>query len=233
MTGGISMKRFAIAVDGPAGSGKSTVAKAVAKRLGIIYVDTGAMYRGVAYNCIQKGVNCSDEKAVLALLDGIHLEILPTEEGQKIFLENQDITEKIRTQKIGQGASEVAVIQSVRQKLGDMQRAMARKNSVVMDGRDIGTYVLPQAEVKIYMDAGVDERTMRRMGELKAKGEKPEFEAVRKEIIQRDDNDMNRQHNPLRKAPDAVYIDTTRMTIEDVVEKILTIVQEKLGEVRV
>lgn len=231
MTGGIGMKRFAVAVDGPAGSGKSTVAKAVAKRLGIIYVDTGAMYRGVAYDCIQKGVDCSDEKAVLLLLEEIHLEIQPTQEGQRIFLENQDITEKIRTQQIGQGASEVAKIQSVRQKLGDIQRAMANQNSVVMDGRDIGTYVLPQAEVKIYMDAGVDERAMRRMGELKAKGEKPDFEVVRKEIIRRDENDMNRQHNPLRKAKDAIYIDTTKMSIEESVDKILTIVQEKLGEV--
>ncbi len=225
------MKKFAIAVDGPAGSGKSTVAKVVAKKLGIIYVDTGAMYRGVAYDCLQKGVDCSDEKAVLSLLEEIHLEIQPTEEGQRIFLENQDITDKIRTQQIGQGASVVAMIQSVRQKLGDMQRAMAKENSVVMDGRDIGTYVLPQAEVKIYMDAGVDERAMRRMGELKAKGENPDFAAVRKEIIQRDENDMNRQHNPLRKAQDAVYLDTTKMSIEESVEKILSIVQEKLGEV--
>ena len=167
----------------------------------------------------------------MSLLEEIHLEIQPTEEGQRIFLEDQDITEKIRTQQIGQGASAVAMIQSVRQKLGDMQRAMAKENSVVMDGRDIGTYVLPQAEVKIYMDAGVDERAMRRMGELKAKGEKPDFAAVRKEIIQRDENDMNRQHNPLRKAQDAVYLDTTKMSIEEAVEKILSIVQEKLGEV--
>lgn len=225
------MKKFAVAVDGPAGSGKSTVAKAVAKKLGIIYVDTGAMYRGVAFDCIQKGVDCSDERAVLSLLEEIHLVIQPTEEGQRIFLKDQDITEKIRTQQIGQGASAVAMIQSVRQKLGDMQRAMAKENSVVMDGRDIGTYVLPQAEVKIYMDAGVDERAMRRMRELKAKGEKPDFGAVRKEIIQRDENDMNRQHNPLRKAQDAVYLDTTKMSIEEAVEKILSIVQEKLGEV--
>lgn len=225
------MKRFAIAVDGPAGSGKSTVAKAVAKRLGIIYVDTGAMYRGVAYYCIQNGVNCSDEKAVLALLGEIRLKIQPTGEGQRIFIDNEDITEKIRTQEIGQGASEVAIIQSVRQKLGDMQREMAKENSVVMDGRDIGTYVLPQAEVKIYMDAGVDERAMRRMGELRAKGEKPDFEEVRKAIIRRDENDMSRQHNPLRKAQDAIYLDTTKMSIEESVEEIVLIVKEKLGEV--
>ncbi len=225
------MKRFAIAVDGPAGSGKSTVAKAVAKRLGIIYVDTGAMYRGVAYYCIQNDVNCSDEKAVLALLEEIRMEIQPTQEGQRIFIANEDITEKIRTQEIGQGASEVAIIQSVRQKLGDMQREMAKENSVVMDGRDIGTYVLPQAEVKIYMDAGVDERAMRRMGELQAKGESPDFEEVRKAIIRRDENDMNRQHNPLRKAQDAIYLDTTKMSIEESVEEIVLIVKEKLGEV--
>ncbi|WP_352400507.1 (d)CMP kinase [Anaerotignum sp.] len=225
------MKKFAIAVDGPAGSGKSSVAKAVAKELEIIYVDTGAMYRGVAYFCIQKGIDPSDEVSVLALLEEINLEIQPQKGGQRILLDGEDITSKIRTQEIGQGASDVGKIQSVRQKLGDMQRDMAKRSSVIMDGRDIGTFVLPQAEVKIYMDAGVDERARRRMEELEAKGEKPNFETIRQEIIQRDENDMNRVHSPLCKAEDAVYLDTTFMSIEEVVNKILEICKDKISEV--
>lgn len=225
------MKKFAIAVDGPAGSGKSTVAKAVAKRLGIIYVDTGAMYRAVAYFCIQKKVSPLDEIGVLALLDEIKLEIHPTRDGQQIFLDGEEITQKIRTQEIGQGASQVATIQSVRQKLSDMQREMAKEHAVIMDGRDIGTFVLPQAEVKIYMDAGVDERAKRRMGELEVKGEKPAFDTIREEILRRDENDMNRKYSPLCKAQDAVYLDTTDMTIDKVVEIIMKIAEGKLSEV--
>lgn len=225
------MKKFAIAVDGPAGTGKSTVAKAVAKKLGIIYVDTGAMYRAVAYFCKLRQVSTLDEAGVLSLLEEIKLEIQLQEQGQRIFLDGEDITDKIRTQEMGQGASNVAKIQSVRQKLGDMQREMAKYNSVIMDGRDIGNFVLPQAEVKIYMDAGVDERARRRVGELEAKGENPVFESIRNEIIQRDENDMNRVHNPLRRADDAIYLDTTTMTVDEVVEKILEITVERIREV--
>ncbi|KXL52557.1 cytidylate kinase [Anaerotignum neopropionicum] len=225
------MKRFAIAVDGPAGSGKSTVAKAVAKHLGIIYVDTGAMYRGVAYFCIQQGVSPLDEAGVLSLLNNIKMEIQPGRDGQRIFLDREDITSKIRTQEIGLGASQVATLQAVRQKLGDMQREMAKNNSVIMDGRDIGTFVLPQAEVKIYMDASVEVRARRRMGELEAKGEKPVFEVICEEIIRRDENDMNRLYNPLRQAEDAVYLDTTGMGIDEAVEAIIRITEGKIGEV--
>jgi cytidylate kinase len=146
-------------------------------------------------------------------------------------LDREDITSKIRTQKIGQGASHVATIQTVRQKLGDMQREMAKNNSVIMDGRDIGNFVLPQAEVKIYMDASVEERARRRMGELAAKGENPVFEVICEEIIRRDENDMNRLHNPLRQGKDAVYLDTTAMKIDEVVETIIRITEEKIGEV--
>lgn len=225
------MKRFAIAVDGPAGSGKSTVAKAVAKHLGIIYVDTGAMYRGVAYFCIQQGVSPLDEAGVLSLLNDIKMEIRPGRDGQRIFLDGEDITSKIRTQEIGLGASQVATLQAVRQKLGDMQREMAKNNSVIMDGRDIGTFVLPQAEVKIYMDASVEVRARRRMGELEAKGEKPVFKVICEEIIRRDENDMNRLYNPLRQAEDAVYLDTTGMGIDEAVEAIIRITEGKIGEV--
>ena len=231
MTEEMDVKKFAIAVDGPAGSGKSTVAKAVAKALGIVYVDTGAMYRGVAYACIQKGIDCTEEAGVLSVLSEMQLEIQPAKAGQRIFLDGKDISDEIRTQKIGQGASQVAMLHSVRDQLGEMQRKMAEKTSVVMDGRDIGTYVLPQAKVKIYMNAGVDERAKRRMLELAAKGECPSFAEVRAEIQQRDENDMNREYHPLRKATDAVCLDTTKLSIEEAVEEILRIVQKKLVEV--
>lgn len=225
------MDKFAIAVDGPAGSGKSTVAKAVAKELGIIYVDTGAMYRAVAYFCMEKNVSTLDEKSVLSLLDNMTLEILPQKDGQRILLEGEDITNKIRTQEIGQGASDVAKIQSVRQKLGDIQKEMAKNATVIMDGRDIGTHVLPEAEVKIYMDAGVEERAKRRMGELESKGESPVFDVIKREIILRDEADMNREHNPLRKASDAVCLDTTKMSIDEVVREILIITKQRIGMV--
>lgn len=222
------MNKFSIAVDGPAGSGKSTVAKAVAKKLGIIYVDTGAMYRSVAYYCMQKGISTADEDGVLSVLEDIHMEIQPEEDGQRIFLNGKDVTLTIRTQEIGQGASDVGKIQSVREKLGQMQRQMAEVHSVIMDGRDIGTYVLPDAAVKIYMDASVEERAKRRRDELMQKGETLSMEAVRAEIMKRDENDINRKHNPLRQAADAVYLDTTALAIDQVVEKILEIVAQKV-----
>lgn len=222
------MKKIAIAVDGPAGSGKSTVAKGVAKALGIIYVDTGAMYRAVAYYCMNRGINTLDEASVLSILDEIELKIQPEEGGQRIFLNGEDITAIIRTQAIGQGASDVGTIQSVRQKLGEMQKKIAEEHSLIMDGRDIGTYVLPQAEVKIYLDANVEERSKRRMGELLAKGENPVLETVKEEIILRDDNDMKRKCNPLCRAEDAVYVDSTNMSIEKTIETILRITEERI-----
>lgn len=222
------MRRFAIALDGPAGSGKSTVAKAVAKKLGIVYVDTGAMYRAVAYYCMERGIHPADEAGVIGVLEEIQLRIQPGAEGQRIFLNGVDVTATIRTQAIGLGASEVAVFQSVRQKLGDMQKEMAKNHSLIMDGRDIGTYVLPQAEVKIYLDASVDQRSKRRMGELMEKGEEPHLETIREEIIKRDDNDMKRKYSPLCRAADAIFVDSTEMDIPAVVERILDIVEEKM-----
>ncbi|MFV0314407.1 MAG: (d)CMP kinase, partial [Anaerotignum sp.] len=203
----------------------------VAKELGIIYVDTGAMYRAVAYFCMEKNVSTLDEKSVLSLLSKMKLEILPQRDGQRILLDGQDITNKIRTQEVGRGASDVAKIRSVRQKLGDMQKEMAENATVIMDGRDIGTHVLPEAEVKIYMDAGVEERAKRRMGELESKGESPVFDVIKKEIILRDEADMNREHNPLRQASDAVCLDTTKMSIDEVVREILIITKQRIGMV--
>ena len=225
------MKRFAIAVDGPAGSGKSTVAKAVARKLGIVYVDTGAMYRTVALHCIQEGISLADEAAVVASLDGLNMRIQPDTDGQKIFLNEEDVTAKIRTAEIGRGASDVGAYQKVRERMVEIQQKMAKELSVIMDGRDIGTVVLPEAEVKIYLDAGVEERARRRVGELEAKGETADFEEIKKMIIQRDYNDMNREHSPLKKADDAVVLDSTSMTVEEVQQAILDIVQERVKNV--
>ena len=222
------MKRFAIAVDGPAGSGKSTVAKAVARKLGIIYVDTGAMYRTVALHCMQEGISIADEPAVVASLDGLNMRIQPDADGQKIFLNEEDVTTKIRTAEIGRGASDVGAYQKVRERMVEIQQEMAKELSVIMDGRDIGTVVLPDAEVKIYLDAGVEERARRRVGELVAKGETPDFEEIKKMIIERDHNDMNREHSPLKKADDAISLDSTSMTIEEVQQAILDIVAERV-----
>lgn len=222
------MKRFAIAVDGPAGSGKSTVAKMVARKLGIIYVDTGAMYRTVALHCTQEGISLEDEAAVVASLDGLNMRIKPDTEGQRIFLNEEDVTAKIRTAEIGKGASVVAAYQKVRERMVELQQEMAREQSVIMDGRDIGTVVLPHAEVKIYLDADAEERAHRRVGELEARGETADFEEIKKMIIQRDYNDMHREHSPLKKAEDAVSLDSTGMSIEEVLQAILDITAERV-----
>ena len=222
------MKRFAIAVDGPAGSGKSTVAKAVARKLGIIYVDTGAMYRTVALHCRQKNIVWEQEAEVVAALDSLEMKIVPEEGGQKIFLNDVDVTADVRSAEIGKGASAVAAYPKVRERMVELQQEMAKVNSVIMDGRDIGTVVLPNAEVKVYLDAGVEERARRRVGELEAKGETADFEEIKKMIIQRDYNDMNREHSPLKKADDAISLDSTSMTVEEVEQAILDIVHERV-----
>lgn len=224
------MKRFAIAVDGPAGSGKSTVAKMVARKLGIIYVDTGAMYRTVALHCIQENIPLEEEAAVVAALYGLNMRIQPDTEGQRIFLNEEDVTAKIRTAEIGKGASVVAAYQKVRERMVELQQEMAREQSVIMDGRDIGTVVLPHAEVKIYLDADAGERARRRVGELEAKGETADFEEIKKMIIQRDYNDMHREHSPLKKAEDAISLDSTGMSIEEVLQAILDITAERVKE---
>lgn len=222
------MKRFAVAIDGPAGSGKSTVAKEIARELGIVYVDTGAMYRTVAYGCLQQGVDLSDETAVVDYLSQMEMTILPENGGQRIFLNGEDITGKIRTQEVGNGASCVAVYAGVREKLVELQRGLAKEHSVIMDGRDIGTNVLPNAEVKIYLDAGVEERAKRRLGELEQQGKTADLETIKKEILARDQNDMNRELNPLRCAEDALRLDSTGLSVEEVKKKIISVISGKI-----
>ena len=219
---------FAVAVDGPAGSGKSTVAKEIAKRLGLLYIDTGAMYRTVGYAAQKKGIALEDETAVTAMLSDLDMKICPQEDGQKIYLEGEDVTQKIRTQEAGKGASIVAAYAGVRQELVQLQQKMAQAHSVIMDGRDIATTVLPQAQVKIYLDASAEERAKRRVGELQAQGKKADLEVVKQEILQRDDQDMHRAISPLRCAPDATVVDTTGMDIAAVVETLLQIITKKV-----
>ncbi len=219
---------FAVAVDGPAGSGKSTVAKEIAKRLGLLYIDTGAMYRTVGYAAQKKGIALEDETAVTAMLSDLDMKICPQEDGQKIYLEGEDVTQKIRTQEAGKGASIVAAYAGVRQELVQLQQKMAQAHSVIMDGRDIATTVLPQAQVKIYLDASAEERAKRRVGELQAQGKQADLEVVKQEILQRDDQDMHRAISPLRCAPDATVVDTTGMDIAAVVETLLQIIAKKV-----
>ena len=215
------MERFAIAIDGPAGSGKSTAAKETAKRLGMVYVDTGAMYRTVALACMRAGVSVSDEAAALSVLNIIDMRIEPEQGGQRIFLDGKDVTAEIRTPEIGKGASEVAAFRKVRERLVEIQQELARKYPVVMDGRDIGTVVLPDAELKIYLDAGVEERARRRQGELREQGKTEELSEVMEKIRQRDEADKTREHSPLRMANDAILLDSTGMSAEEVVQAIL------------
>ena len=224
------MKIYSIAIDGPAGSGKSTIAKVLSEKLGIIYVDTGAMYRTVAYYCMKNGINTTDGKAVEAALDSIDMEIKMEGGIQHMILNGEDVTDHIRSAEVGQGASDVGVFIPVRDKLVKMQQEMAQKVSVVMDGRDIGTVVLPKAEVKIYLNADVEERAKRRLKDFVEKGKTDTLENVVEQIKQRDHNDMTREYNPLRKADDALEIDTTGMTIDQVTSEVLKIVYEKTGE---
>ena len=174
------MKRFSIAVDGPAGSGKSTTAKLVAAKLGIVYVDTGAMYRTAALHCNQKNIPLEEEVAVVASLDEMDMKIIPEAGGQRIFLNSTDVTAQIRAAEIGKGASVVGAYQKVREWMVELQQKLAQEQSVIMDGRDIGTVVLPDAEVKIYLDAGVEERAKRRVGELKAQGKDADLKRSKK-----------------------------------------------------
>jgi len=221
------MKKFAVAVDGPAGSGKSTVAKEIAKALGILYIDTGAMYRTVGMACLKKGIDPADEGAVVASLDELDMKIFPEAGGQRILLDGEDITSRIRTEEIGKAASSVAAYQKVREKLVEIQQGLAKEQSVIMDGRDIGTKVLPDAEVKIYLDASVEERAKRRVGELEAQGKTADLEIIREEIAQRDYQDMHRENSPLCRAEDAVNVDTTGLDIPAVTEKLLALIAEK------
>ena len=210
-----------IAIDGPAGAGKRTIARLAAKKLGYIYVDTGAMYRAIALYLIWRDIDIYDEEALTKALDRVKINIVYENGVQHVFLNLQDVSAEIRSEKVSIMASKTSALSPVRAKLLDLQRDIAASNDVIMDGRDIGTNILPNAEVKIYLDASPDVRAQRRFDEMKNKGEKPDYESIKKNIFERDQQDMNRKLAPLKKADDAVLIDSSFMSIDEVVEEII------------
>ncbi len=210
-----------IAIDGPAGAGKSTIAKLVAKNLNYIYVDTGAMYRAIAYELVRTGVDIEDEKALTDACSKMKIEIKYEEGVQQVYMNGENVTPYLRTEETGNMASKSSAKAPVRAALLDIQRNMAVEHNVVMDGRDIGTNVLPNAETKIYLTASADERANRRYKELTEKGEEADFEKIKADIIERDERDMNRDIAPLKQADDAHLVDSSDMTIDEVVETIM------------
>lgn len=223
------MDGIRIAIDGPAGAGKSTIAKDIAKTLGVVYLDTGAMYRAVAYEANKNKIDVAKTDEIAHLMQGLQLEIKYKDGEQSIFVNGEDVTGKIRTPEVTKCSSVVAAIPEVRLKLVEIQRQIADKQSVVMDGRDIGTYVLPNAEVKIFLTASVEERARRRSEDLIQKGINMPFAEILKDIAERDHNDSTRAFAPLKKAEDAVEIDTTSMTISEVVQKVVELAGKRMG----
>ncbi len=211
---------YNVAIDGPAGAGKSTIAKLVAKEKGYIYVDTGAMYRGLAIHFLKKGVDPEDKKAVAEACKDAEVTIGYENRIQQIYLNGENVTGMLRTEEVGNMASKTSAIPEVRNKLLDLQRSLAKEKDVIMDGRDIGTNILPDADVKIYLTASVETRAKRRFDELKEKGEDCSLEEISKDIRERDERDMTREIAPLRKAEDAVLVDSSNMTIPEVVDAI-------------
>ena len=220
---------FNIAIDGPAGAGKSTIAKTLAKELGYVYVDTGAMYRAMAYFFLQKGINKDDEAAITEAVDGADVTIRYENGVQQVLLNGENVTGCLRTEQVGNMASSTSVYPAVRTKLVALQQRLAKTTDVIMDGRDIGTCVLPDAQVKIYLTASVETRAKRRYMELMEKGEPADLEKIATDIKERDHRDMHREMSPLRQAEDAVLVDSSDMSIVEVVSAIRAIAEEKRG----
>jgi len=221
-----------VAIDGPAGAGKSTISRAVAEELGYVYIDTGAMYRACALKMLRKEIDISgDVNSVIKAMNSTEIEIAHGENGQIVYLDGEDVTGKIRTAEVSKGASDIAKIPEVRLKLVDIQRALAQKCNCIMDGRDIGTYVLPDADVKIFLTASVEERAKRRYAELVEKGVKTTPEEVLSDMKKRDANDSGREFAPLKQAEDSVLVDTTGNTLEKSVELLKDIIIKNLNEI--
>lgn len=210
---------YNVAIDGPAGAGKSTIAKLVAKEKGYIYVDTGAMYRGLAIHFLKKGIRPEEKKAVADACRDAEVTIGYENGAQQIYLNGENITPVLRTEEVGNMASKTSAIPEVREKLLELQRSLAREKDVIMDGRDIGTNILPDADVKIYLTASVATRAKRRYDELKAKGVPCDLESISRDIEERDNRDMTREIAPLKQAEDAILVDSSDMTIPEVVKK--------------
>ncbi|HOO26439.1 MAG TPA: (d)CMP kinase [Clostridiales bacterium] len=217
-----------IAIDGPAGAGKSTVSRAVAKELGFIYVDTGALYRAVGLNALRLGVDTKDAEAVANTLRTVQVKLAFVGDEQRVFLNEEDVSEEIRKPEASMAASDVSAIKEVRDFLFDLQRDIAAKNDCLMDGRDIGTVVLPDAQIKIFLTASAEERARRRFIELQQKGWKVSYESVLDEMKQRDFNDSNREIAPLKPAEDSIIVSTDGLNLEEGIAKVLQIVRERL-----
>lgn len=218
-----------IAIDGPAGAGKSTISKKVAKELGYVYIDTGAMYRTVGLKAVRMGIDTKDEKGVTSILPDLDIDIRHEGVEQQIYLDGENVSDKIRTPEISMAASNVSAIGAVRTALVDMQRKLAQNHDVVMDGRDIATFVLPDAEVKIFLTASVESRAGRRYRELIEKGESVSLEDVTAEMIQRDKNDSTRKVSPLKVADDATVIDNSDLGLEESVSKVVEFIRSKIS----
>lgn len=216
-----------VAIDGPAGAGKSTIAKAAAKELGFIYVDTGALYRAVAYNAVKNGV-IDDEQGIISMLDDTKVELKYVEDVQSVYLNGEDVSGFIRTPEISMGASKVSAIPQVREFLLNLQREIAKTNNVIMDGRDIATVVLPDAEVKIFLFASPECRAERRYKELVEKGENVSFDDVLKDVNQRDYQDSHREIAPLKPSEESIMADTSELTLQESIDLIVNTIKEKI-----
>jgi cytidylate kinase len=217
-----------VAIDGPAGAGKSTIAKLCARKMNLVYVDTGAMYRAVALYLLESGIDVNDRAAVSEKCTGANVDIKYEDGIQNVYLNGANVTGRLREEAVGNTASVTSAVPEVRAQIFSLQRGLAERGGVIMDGRDIGTVVMPDADVKIYLTASSEVRARRRVLELEAKGEKPDFEEVKKDIEERDHRDMTREISPLKQADDAVLVDTSDMTIEQVVVKICSLCDEFL-----
>lgn len=215
-----------IAIDGPAGAGKSSIAKEISRQFGFVYVDTGAMYRAIGLYMLRKGINPKEAEKVLPLLSEIKLSLRFSKEGQRVLLNGEDVSEEIREPQVSMAASDVSAIPGVRDFLLNLQQEMAKQNDVIMDGRDIGTVVLPNAQLKIYLTASAEERAQRRRAQLQEKGIEDSFETVLEDIKRRDYQDSHRKVAPLKSAADAQYFDTTGNTLEESVQMLSNIIKK-------
>jgi cytidylate kinase len=222
-------KCFSVAIDGPSGAGKSTIAKAAAKALNFVYLDTGAIYRTVAWHITMLGIGPKDTDHVPALLDDANIAIEFQADGQHMLLNGKDITGEIRTPEIAACASQVAAQPAVREMLLDIQRDLAKSHNIIMDGRDIGTVVLPNASLKIYLTASPEKRAQRRYDEYLAKGQKAVYEEVLADQKKRDYDDSHRKIAPLKKASDAIEVDTTDLSLQESIDTVIALMREKLG----
>ena len=224
----MNTKKIAIAIDGPAGAGKSSISKVVANELGYLYIDTGAMYRGVTWAVLDSHVNVNNQKDVESLLPSLDLTLEPTANACKVFVKGQDVTDLIRQQQINENVSTIASYKGVREYLVERQQAMAAVGGVILDGRDIGSVVLPKAELKIYLTASVDARAKRRWLEVQGTSNEQPLEDIKKNVESRDEMDKNRDESPLVCVEDAIVVDSSNMTFDETVEHILHLVQERI-----